>query len=219
MFQDINIENILIQALVLFLAIGLHEYAHCKVADLAGDPTPSKFGRVTLNLTKHFEPLGVIMMIVTSIAGRGIGWGRPSPMNPRLMRNPRWDHFAAVAAGPLSNMVQACIYAVLLQLMMRSGLFFNGINQYNALTLKFLYYGVYINIALACFNLIPFGPLDGRWLLGLLLPEKLRYRFFRFNDMVGMPGLLMVALLFPETFYRVYGPVADAAAKLLLPNI
>jgi len=91
--------------IVIFLAIGLHEYAHAKVADAAGDPTPSFYGRVTLNLTKHFELMGTIMIIFTSIFGVGIGWGKPVPMNPSKMRNPRWDHFLAVLAGPLTNVL------------------------------------------------------------------------------------------------------------------
>ena len=73
---------ILITFVVLFLGIGLHEYAHCKVAELMGDPTPREMGRVTLNLFKHFDPAGTVMIIVTSIIGFGIGWGKPAPANP-----------------------------------------------------------------------------------------------------------------------------------------
>src|SRR5580658_8524945 len=99
------------EAFVLFFGVGLHEYAHCKFADMAGDPTPGIYGRVTLNLTKHFELYGTLMMIVTALVGFGIGWGRPAPMDPRKMKNPRWDFFAAVAAGPITNLLQAIIYA------------------------------------------------------------------------------------------------------------
>jgi len=63
-------------AIILFLGIGLHEYAHCKFADMAGDPTPAYYGRVTLDLTKHFEITGVIMMILTTLTGFGIGFGQ-----------------------------------------------------------------------------------------------------------------------------------------------
>ena len=103
--------------IVLFFGIGLHEYAHCKVADLAGDPTPGIYGRVTLNLFKHFDPLGAVMILITSITGFGIGWGNPAPMDPNKMRNPRWDFFAAVLAGPVSNIIQAVIYGTILKLL------------------------------------------------------------------------------------------------------
>ena len=187
---------LLAELIVLFLAIGLHEYAHCKFADLAGDPTPRFYGRVTLNLTKHFEPAGTMMMILTSLAGFGIGWGRPAPANPSKMRNPRWDFFMSVAAGPLSNVVQAVIYAVVFRLALKGGLY-EGAGIPNPGLDFFRYWlllGVAINLALAIFNLIPFGPLDGHWLLGLLLPERQRIAWFQFNRKIGMPGLFIAVI-------------------------
>jgi len=183
-------------ALILFLAIGLHEYAHCKFADMAGDPTPAYYGRVTLDLTKHFEMSGVIMMVITTMTGFGIGWGKPSPVNPAKMRNPRLDWFISVAAGPISNLVQATIYALILRLGIKAQIFEQlGDPSIRMFVSAWLVYGVAINIGLACFNLIPFGPLDGHWLVGLMLPEKQRHYWFKFNQQVGMPGLFVVIIL------------------------
>lgn len=176
--------------IVLFFGIGIHEYAHCKVADMAGDPTPGSYGRVTLNLTKHFEPVGTVLMVFSAFSGYGIGWGRAAPMDPRKMNNPRWDLFAAVAAGPLSNFLQATVYALMIRFAVASGsaasmpLFFENL----------LIYGVFINIRLMLFNLIPFGPLDGHWLIGQLLPEKQRYYWYKFNRSVGMIGLMAMMI-------------------------
>src|SRR5580693_4798526 len=113
MFRDFSPEYALAQAIVLFLGVDLHEYSHCKFADMAGDPTPAYYGRVTLDLTKHFEITEVMMMIFTSLVGYGIGWGKPAPVNGAKMKNPRVDLFVAVAAGPVSNVVQAFIYALM----------------------------------------------------------------------------------------------------------
>jgi Zn-dependent protease len=195
MFGRISPTEVAAQLIVLFFAIGIHEYAHCKFADLAGDPTPRYYGRVTLNLFKHFEPTGTILMIFTVLAGFGIGWGKPSPVDPRKMKNPRWDWFISVAAGPVSNFIQAVIYAILYRLEMQMR-FIEAIGDQSIAQFLFfwIFFGVLINIGLFLFNLIPFGPLDGHWLVGLLLPEKVRVEWFRFNRTVGMPGLIVLVL-------------------------
>jgi len=176
--------------LVIFLSIGLHEYAHAKVADMAGDPTPRMQGRVTLNLTKHFELMGTIMIVITSLTGFGIGWGKPVMVNPAKMRNPRWDHFASVIAGPLTNICLAMLFAIIFRIVAITSPFaFQNPFIGTLLTL-----GVFTNLALALFNLIPFGPLDGHWLVGLLLPEPARLKWFRFNQGAGAMILLLVIL-------------------------
>lgn len=177
--------------LVALLSIAIHEYAHCKFADMAGDPTPGIYGRVTLNPLVHLDPLGTIMIVFTSITGFGIGWGRPAPMDPRKMKDPRWDHFWAVAAGPLSNILQAGVYAIVLRLLMSAGVFATGQNE---LLFGFLVIGVSVNIGLALFNLIPLGPLDGHWLLGLLMPEPQRTQWFQWNRFAGSIVLLIIVL-------------------------
>lgn len=183
---------IIAQIIVLFFGIGLHEYAHCKFADMAGDPTPRYYGRVTLNLTKHFEPMGTLFMLFTLLSGFGIGWGRPAPMNASKMRNPRWDLFAAVAAGPLTNLIQAIIYGGLTRVLLQR---LNPADPVQEVAAFVLIFGVLINLGLFLFNLIPFGPLDGHWLVGLLLPERARLKWFMFNRRVGFAGLFLLIIV------------------------
>jgi Zn-dependent protease len=205
--------------IVIFFAIGLHEYAHAKLADAAGDPTPSIYGRVTLNLTKHFEPLGTLMIIITSLTGFGIGWGRPVPMDPRKMRNPRWDHFAAVAAGPISNLLQAVVYALLLRVLVSA----HSPLLANQFVSWLLLIGVLVNLSLMVFNLLPLGPLDGHWLLGTFLPEDMRYRWYLWNRQMGSLILLVVVLGSqfmrgpnePGLLWRVMGPPITAMFTFL----
>jgi Zn-dependent protease len=188
-------------AIVIFLGIGIHEYCHCKFADMAGDPTPRFYGRVTLDLTKHFEPLGTIMIAFSSLTGIGIGWGKPAPINPEKMRNPRVDTFVAVAAGPMSNLVQALIYALIMRVMLSGGAFdvrdvIDALNRRPGDFLPaLLTLGVQVNLGLALFNLIPFGVLDGHWLVGLLLPEKQRFYWFKFNRTYGWMIFVGIILL------------------------
>ena len=197
MFRDFSPEFALAQAIVLFLGVGLHEYAHCKFADMAGDPTPSYYGRVTLNLTKHFEISGVIMMVLSSLVGFGIGWGKPAPITPAKMRHPRVDTFIAVAAGPLSNILQAVIYAFVLRLLIRGGAVpddpYIGHPDF---IVRLCMLGVLSNLGMALFNLIPFGPLDGHWLVGELLPDKQRYYWYRFNrQIIGFRGPIITVVI------------------------
>ena len=208
--RDIDPQVALAQIIVLFFGIGLHEYAHCKFADLAGDPTPRYYGRVTLNLFKHFDPIGAMFILFTVLGGFGLGWGKASPMDPRKMRNPRWDWFIAVIAGPLSNVLQAVIYAMVLRVTLRSGILMTSDGRPGFL-FTLLMFGVLINLALALFNLIPFGPLDGKWLLGLLMPDRQRYAWFQLNDRIGFIGLFAVILFLQFSHISIIsGPLTSA---------
>ena len=196
--------------LAIFLAIGIHEYCHAKFADLAGDPTPGYFGRVTLNLTKHFELMGTIMIVITSLAGVGIGWGKPVPMDPSKMKNPKWDHFVAVAAGPASNFIQAGVFALMIRGSLALSPEFAGalnaiinpdsmvepVSTYGfgmAFFAAWFFNAVIINVALCLFNLIPIGPLDGMWLLGTFMQPETRLRWTRFNLTVG--GMIFIGII------------------------
>lgn len=205
--------NLVPLALIIFFAIGLHEYAHCKFADMAGDPTPGINGRVTLNLFKHFDLYGTIMIFVTIISGIGIGWGKPAPMNPKRMRDPRWDFFIAVAAGPISNLVQAIIYGFIGRMMMMDGGYnrdsfimaaSGGSSDFLAVLVA---KGILTNLGLAFFNLIPLGPLDGHWLLGLLLPERPRDKWYLFNRHYGWYALIAIVLIGQFTPISIIGSI------------
>lgn len=191
---DIETTMIIASLLVIFLAIGIHEYCHAKFADMAGDPTPRIYGRVTLNLFNHFDLMGSIFIIITVVSGFGIGWGRPVPMDPSKMRNPRWDHFAAVAAGPVSNLLQAVVWALLARVLMPMS---ETVGPFMTIL---PYLGVVINIALFLFNLIPIGPLDGMWILGTFLPDNLRDKWTYWNLRTGMYvflGLILIGMFAP----------------------
>lgn len=228
MFSIPPIYELIGLALIIFTAIGFHEYAHAKLADMAGDPTPGIFGRVTLDLTKHFELWGTIMIIFTSIAGVGIGWGKPVPMDPRKMRNPRWDHFIAVIGGPLSNLVMAVIWAIFWRLgMMADVLNVSLLTQQpvssdfmtDFLTLLF-FNGALINLALMIFNLLPIGPLDGMWVLGTFLKDGVRQKWQRWNLQYGMM-LFLGLVIFSQMagggiLMQIIGPPITLLARLLL---
>ena len=207
------VQSPLVTGIVIALiipAIGIHEYCHAKFADLAGDPTPRSQGRVTLNLFNHFDPLGLMMIIITSISGFGIGWGRPVVVNPSLMHNPRWDHFVSVAAGPLSNLAQATLFALV----------FRAAGSQSELLALVCLLGVDLNLRLFLFNLIPLGPLDGHWLVGALLPDRARIQWLKFSQGIGT--FVLLGIIFGGQIFNlpilsmIIGPGEAFLLKLLL---
>jgi len=200
---------------LLLLSVALHEFAHAKSADAAGDPTPRLMGRVTLNPLAHLDPLGTILIIVTALTGYGIGWGKPVLTDPRRMENPRWDAFLSVAWGPLTNL----LIAVVCSLLYRGALMLGFADAASILALA-----VILNLGLAFFNLIPLGPLDGHWLVGYLLPPEMGARFIRFSQVYG--SFFLLALIFGGDILAAQGgvdplgmlvwtPVAFLASRLL----
>ena len=89
-------------------------------------------------------------------------------------------------------------------------------DQASAFVLILFFQGVVINLALFFFNLIPFGHLDGHWLVGLLLPEPARTQWFQFNRQVGTMGLFFV-IIFLQTQHvsLIQVPLIHSAEVLL----
>ena len=129
----------------IILAIGIHEAAHCYMADYLGDPTPQAMGRKTLNPLAHMDPLSTLMILVTG----GFGWGKPAPYDPYNLANPSRDTKLIALAGPISNILIAIILSIIFKTF-----------QLQILTSIF-YFLISININLALFNLLPIPPLDG----------------------------------------------------------
>ena len=129
----------------IIIAIGIHEAAHCYMADYLGDPTPRSLGRLTLNPLAHLDPVGTLVILVTG----AFGWGKPSPYDPYNLKNPRRDTALIALAGPISNLLLALGLSLVARL---------GIPQF---LVSIIYFLVALNVNLAIFNLIPIAPLDG----------------------------------------------------------
>ena len=143
--------------LVMVVAFTIHELAHAVVADRLGDPTPRRMGRLTLNPVAHLHPIGSLMLLLV-----GFGWAKPVLVNPLNLRGDRHAAMALVAAaGPLSNVALALLAVLPLRLVAPG-------SAAGAFLAEF----VFINLALAFFNIIPIPPLDGfKVLLGGLPPR------------------------------------------------
>jgi Zn-dependent protease len=180
----------LMQATVLLFAIVFHECAHGFVANKLGDPTARVQGRITLNPIPHIDPFGTIILpLITLLLPGGFffGYAKPVPVTTTNLRNPRWDSIWVAFAGPASNFILALVAAAALALLPPG----DG-RSFTAFLQPFLVTALLVNVYLGVFNLIPFPPLDGSWILMGLLPLNLAITYSRLRP-YGM--LILAALL------------------------
>ncbi len=177
-----------LRVVMLLFAVIIHEVAHGYVAWRFGDPTARIAGRVTLNPIPHIDLVGTIILpALLLFSGTSVifGWAKPVPINPLNFRNIRAGEMAVSAAGPLSNLGLALLFALLLQAGANLGAGNLGL-------MKLAYYGVSINIFLALFNLLPIPPLDGSHLLATVLPPQLA----RIYEQLEPFGFILILVLF-----------------------
>lgn len=190
---------------VLFFSVIIHEVAHGYIALLNGDDTAKLNGRLTMNPLPHIDPVGTILVpaiLFFSQSGILFGWAKPVPVNPRNFRNYQKGEFSVSAAGPLSNLMLAVVFAQLLP--------WTGTNQ--GFTLL-CYYGVIINLFLMLFNLIPIPPLDGSKIVMTLLPYSWQQVYAQLEP-VGF--LLILILLYSGLYSVLIMPIFRLLKGLLL---
>jgi Zn-dependent protease len=162
------IQNILIYALPVLLAITVHEAAHGYAARHFGDNTAYLLGRITLNPLKHIDPIGTIAMpLMLLFVGSPFlfGYAKPVPVRFGNLNNPKRDMVWVALAGPASNLVMALVWGVVVYLLKGAGIdepFF----------IKMAQGGILVNAVMFAFNLFPLPPLDGGRILVGLLPYK-----------------------------------------------
>ena len=183
----------LISLLVVILSITVHEFAHALAADRIGDDTPRRQGRLTLLPTEHFDPLGFLMIVFTSLGGIGMGWGKPVMVNPARFAHPRRDMIVIAAAGPFSNLILAIICGLLLRFLPVATLATDS--GLPTLTYELLWAATRINLSLMFFNLIPITPLDGSKIISNMLPFEQSVRYDRMMGNYGPMLLLFLVFL------------------------
>ncbi len=198
------------------MAITVHEFAHAFAADRLGDDLPRSQGRVSLFPTDHLDPVGTLMMAVTSWTGFGIGWGKPVQTNPSAFRNPRRDQGIVAVAGPLSNIAQATLFSLGIRLMVGLG---SGSIGASSMWFEFLQTGLIVNLALAFFNLIPLKPLDGSWIMTAALPYPQARAYEIFMLKYGPIIFLLMVFVFRGVIGMLIGPPVMLMQRLLLWGI
>jgi len=188
------VQTIATHALPVLLAITLHEAAHGLVAKLLGDNTAWAMGRVTINPFVHIDPVGTIAMpLILYIATAGhflFGYAKPVPVDFSRLRNPKRDMIWVALAGPVANLLQAVVWAVVIYVLTANSAeerFFFEMAQAGLLT----------NLVMFAFNLFPVPPMDGGRILVGLLPLRLAIgysRVERFGFFIVM-GLVMLGIV------------------------
>ena len=174
--------TLIFQLIVLIFSVMIHEIAHGTMALKLGDNTAQKLGRLTLNPLKHIDPVGSIILPLILVFLNSpflIGWAKPVPYDPRFLKNPKGGAALIALAGPISNLLIATIFGLLIRLSFFPIEF--------TLLLAII---VYTNLLLAIFNLVPIPPLDGSKLLYYFIPDR-NYRLQILLEQYGPLFLLL----------------------------
>jgi Zn-dependent protease len=167
-----NLE-ILLTIVFFILAVSVHEFAHAYIANKLGDPTAKLSGRLTLNPIAHIDLFGTVlipMFLLISGTRFLFGWAKPVPVNFLNLKNPKKDMIKIAVAGPISNILMAFVAFVLLKFIPQNFVIYVGLQG-----------ALYLNLALAIFNMIPVFPLDGSKVLIGLLPYHLEVKYMQYE--------------------------------------
>lgn len=219
---------------ILVFALSLHEAAHAWTASRLGDQTARMLGRVTLNHIKHIDPVGTIliplvMLFLPGARGFLIGWAKPTPVNTRNFKRIVRDDILTTLAGPGSNLAAAVASLLALVIVAKT-------TAIGALAVKELavmggidpqlmaaspivspmiilfYMGIWINLLLAAFNLIPLPPLDGSHIIRHMLP----YNALRVYDSLGMISLILILFFGGPVISMMVSPAWAVFNRVLL---
>jgi len=208
-----KIINIIIGLSAFIIAGSIHEFAHAFSSYILGDSTARDYGRMTLNPLAHIDIFGTIIFPIFAAFSSIpiIGWMKPVPTNPNNFFNPSKGQAISAFAGPYSNLLQALIGAILIKILIiiDSFIIFSGISSTIIDYVYKIFFAYFrINIFLMIFNLLPFPPLDGGWIIRHFLSDRNKERFdkiypFGIFILYGMMFLGIIGILFIPGYFLI----------------
>lgn len=210
--MDLDYGFIAIIFAILIASLTFHEAAHAWTANLLGDPTARKLGRLSLNPAVHVDPIGTILFpLIAIVTGAPlIGWAKPVPVDMRNLKDPKRDFALVALAGPVSNLILAAVGAVLIVVLFGDDR--TALREGETLAVTIFRF-VYLNVLLAVFNMIPIPPLDGGNVLIGILPPKLGELV---EQLRAWGFILLYVLLLSGVLASIAGPIQEFILDILL---
>jgi Zn-dependent protease len=205
-----NLKDAAYLGVALVPAIVLHEYAHAFVAVRLGDPTPKRWGRLTLNPRPSIDPFGSLILPALAlilVAARGemllpvFAYAKPMPVDPTMFRNPRRDQALVVLAGLGANLA----LAIPAGLVIRAGV--------TGEALLFTLAWVVVNAFMFGLQLMPVPGLDGSKLLAPFLPPRAREVYVNLDQYLVL-FILLIFFLLAGPLLAIVNVFADLACNL-----
>lgn len=165
---------LLLRVVAVLICIIVHEVSHGFMAYRLGDPTAKAMNRLSLNPLRHIDPFGALMMFLV-----GFGWAKPVPVNPNYFKKPKVGMALTALAGPVSNFLLS--YILWLFAFFLLGIFNYSSSAFLWQLIDFLALTSSLSIGLGVFNLVPFPPLDGSKVLGAFLPDRIYFKYMKYE--------------------------------------
>lgn len=184
------------QIIVLIFSAIIHEYMHGFTAYQLGDDTAKNAGRLTINPLAHLDWVGSLFLpLILILSGTGfvIGWAKPVPYNPYNLRDKKYGELKVAISGPLSNLVVAIVFGIILRFAPFVSLAFAN----------FISIVIYINLLLMIFNLLPIPPLDGSKVLAAFLSPEAKQKYFSISNY----GIIIVIFVVMISSWIITAPV------------
>lgn len=177
-----------------------HEYAHAEAAYRQGDTTAYMLGRLTFNPIKHIDPFMTILLPVMLWFGSGgrytFGAAKPVPVNPRNYRHYVRGDIIVSLAGIVVNLI---LFVISIGLFVVVGLLAQALPALGStleILQRMMFYGMWLNLVLAFFNLIPIPPLDGSHVFYHLLPPGAGMQYRQLQRFGFLP-IMLVSFMLP----------------------
>jgi len=208
---------------MLVFAMCAHEYAHAVTALQQGDDTAYRLGRVTLNPLPHIDPwMSVLMPVMIWFLSNGsytFGGAKPVPVNSSRFKNYVRGDLIVSAAGVITNLLLALVCSVIFVLLGLIAASLPSAGTVLDTAQRMMVHGIWLNLVLCFFNLIPMPPLDGSHLLYHALPPKAG-NWYRGLQRFGYLPLFVLLFLFPPVVSLLLTPafvIRNALLRVILP--